>query len=41
MIRLEIKKCNMLLTEKLQKYQQQHQVKLINMNTLQVKNTEL
>ena len=37
MIRLGIKNCNMILTEKLQKYQHYHQVKLINMNILRVK----
>ena len=37
MIRLEKKKCNMILTEKRQKYQFYNQVKLINMNILQVK----
>ena len=38
MIRLEMKNCKMILTEKQQKYQHYHQVKLINMNILQVKN---
>ena len=33
MIRLEMKNCNTMLTEKQQKYQH-HQVKLINMNFL-------
>ena len=37
MKRLEIKNCSMILIEKLQKYQHYHQVKLINMNILQVK----
>ena len=36
MIRLEMKNYNMILTEKHQKYQH-HQVKLVNMNILQVK----
>ena len=38
-IRLEMKIYNMILTEKQQKYQDYHQVKLRNMNILQVKNT--
>ena len=33
----KIKNCNMILTEKLQKYQHYHLEKLINMNILQVK----
>ena len=37
MIRLEMKKCSTILTEKLQKYQHNQQGKLINMNFLQVK----
>ena len=37
MIRLEIRNCNMILTENQQKYQQFHLEKLINMNILQVK----
>ena len=37
MIGLERKNYNMILTEKQQKYQHNHQVKLINMNILQVK----
>ena len=37
MIRLEMKSYNKILTEKQQKYQHYHQVKLINMNTLQMK----
>ena len=37
MIRLEIKNCNMILTEKHQKYQHYHLEKIINMFTLQVK----
>ena len=37
MIRLEMKNCDMILTKKLKKYQHYHQVKLINMNILQVK----
>ena len=37
MIRLEIKNYNKILTEKQQKYQHYHQVKLINMNILQMK----
>ena len=36
MIRLEMKNYNTVLTEKQQKYQNDHQVKLINMNFLQV-----
>ena len=35
--RLEVNNCNMMLTEKQQKYQHYHQVKFINMNILQVK----
>ena len=37
MIRLEMKNCNMILTEKQQKYQHHHLQKLINMNILHVK----
>ena len=37
MTRLEMKKCNMILTEKQQKYQLYHLEKLINMNLLRVK----
>ena len=37
MIRLGMKKYNKILTEKQQKYQNFHQVKLISMNILQVK----
>ena len=37
MIRLEMKNCNKILTMKLQKYQDYHQVKLIKMNILQAK----
>ena len=37
MIRLEMKNCNMVLTEKQQKYQHYHLKKLINMSILQVK----
>ena len=37
MMRLEMKNYNMILTEKRQKYQLHNQVKLINMNILQVK----
>ena len=37
MIRLEMKNCNMTLTEKQQKHQLYHQVKLIDMNILLVK----
>ena len=37
MIRIDIKNCNMMLTEKQQKYQHYHLEKLINMNILQVK----
>ena len=38
MIRLKMKNCNMILTEKHQKYQHYHHVKLINTNILQVEN---
>ena len=41
MIRLETKNYNMILTEKQLKYQLYHQVKLINMNILQVKKYDL
>ena len=34
MIRLEVKKYNTILTEKQQKYEHYHQIKLINMNFL-------
>ena len=37
MIRLEIKNCNMILTEKQKKYQHYPLEKFINMNILQVK----
>ena len=37
MIRLEMKNCNMILTEKQQKYQHYYLEKLINMNILQAK----
>ena len=37
MIRLEIKNCNTILTEKQQKYQYDHLEKLVNMNILQMK----
>ena len=37
MIKLRMKNYNMILTEKHQKYQRYCQVKLINMNILQVK----
>ena len=37
MIRLEMKNYNMILTEKLERYQHYYQVELINMNILQVK----
>ena len=37
MIRLEMKNCNTMLTEKQQKYQNYHLEKLVNMNILQVK----
>ena len=37
MIRLEMKNCNTVLTEKKQKYQYYHRGKLININILQVK----
>ena len=36
MMRLEMKNCDMILTEKQQKYQLNHLEKLINMNILQV-----
>ena len=36
--KIEIKNCNIILTEKQQKYQHYHQVKLVNMNILQVRN---
>ena len=35
--RLEMKNCNMILSEKLQNYQNYHLEKLVNMNNLQVK----
>ena len=38
MIILELKNCNVTLTEKLQKYQDYHQVKMIKMNMSQTKN---
>ena len=37
MIRLKMKKYNTILTEKQQKCEHYHRVKLINMNVLQVK----
>ena len=37
MARLQMKNCNVILTEKQQKYQYYHLEKLTNMNTLQVK----
>ena len=37
MIRLEVKNCNMILTDKQQKYQCYRQVKSRNMNFLQAK----
>ena len=37
MMRLEMKNYNMMLTEKQQKYQHSHQIKLVNINILQVK----
>ena len=37
MIKLELKNYNMILTEKQQKSQHYHRVKLININILQVK----
>ena len=37
MIRLDMKNCNMIQTEKQKKSQHCHQVKLININILQVK----
>ena len=36
-IKLEMKNCNMILTEEQQKYQHYHLEKLANMNILQVK----
>ena len=39
MIRLEMKNCNMILTEKQQKYQLYHLKKLINMNLTGARNT--
>ena len=41
MIRLEMKNCNAILTEKQQKYQLDHQVKMINMNIIQMKKYDL
>ena len=41
MIRLDIKNCNMALTEKQQKYQHYHPKKMINMNTLQEKKNNI
>ena len=37
MIRLEMKNCNIISIERQQKHEHFHQVKLINMNILQVK----
>ena len=37
MIRLELNNCNLMLTEKPEKYQHYNQEKLINTNVLQVK----
>ena len=37
MTRLEMKNCNMVLTEKKRKYKHYHQVKLIDMNILHAK----
>ena len=37
MIGLEMKNCNIILTEKQKKYQHYHLEKLINIDTLQVK----
>ena len=37
MTKLKMKNCNTILTEKQQKYQRCNQVKLVNMNILQVK----
>ena len=37
MIRLKMKKCKMILIEKLQKYQPYHQATLLSMNILQMK----
>ena len=37
MIRLDMKNYNMILTEKPQKYQLNHQAKLVSMNILMVK----
>ena len=36
MIRIEMKNCNMILSEKHKKYQLYYQVKLINLNIFQV-----
>ena len=41
MIRLEMKNFNMILIEKQQKYRHYHQVKLIDMNILQLKKYHL
>ena len=38
MIKLEMKSYNMILIKRLEKYQSDHQAKLISMNILQVKN---
>ena len=37
MMKLEMKNCNMILTDKHQKYQHYHPEKVINMNILQLK----
>ena len=41
MIKLNMKKHNMILIEKQQKYQHYHQVKLINMNILQMNQSRI
>ena len=41
MIKLNMKKYNMILIEKQQKYQHYHQVKLINMNILQMNQSRI
>ena len=37
MIRLEMKKCNLISAEKEQKYEHYNQVKLVNINSLQAR----
>ena len=41
MVKLGLKNYNMILTEKQQKYQYYHQIKLIKMNILQMKKFQL